>query len=842
MTTRTCSVEVAIRVRPLRPEMGETKVAWELHKNMLAEMNNENETTFTFDRVYDPSSHTEDIYQQSVKDSIVRNVVQGYNGTVFAYGQTGSGKSHTMLGDKAGAGITRMALTDLFEGLKADKNKGKSVRVFLEMLEIYNEQLRDLMLKKDAPAATLTIRENEHGVYVHNATRKEVTTAENCLASLEAEAVNRVTAATKMNETSSRSHCLIRIIVEKTETFDADSSDSDDDSMGSPASLRSAPKKLEKKVVSYLNLVDLAGSERVAKTGAVGKRMVEGGHINKSLTCLTTVIHKLSEPQKKGASSYISFRDSKLTHLLKTALGGNSFTTVFCCITPAQQHVDESRSTLFFAQRAKAIKNEITMNEVMDTKTKIRELEVKVKHLRRMLVASDIYLWSKELQLRKTREEHQSGATAEAAAAATEHVQRLESLVQQLTQENETLKDEQQRAAQFLGVGVGAIGAAGGHVDPAALLGGFADSEEVARLKARLQELETELQEADQDRHALTEAVGDLEEICEGLTTEAQAKETQANELRSKLRKAESENSVLQNDLHSKISQLEHAQEQRRQHDAAMLERARGDELLESLTRLQIEHQTLELEHNTLIEMFSKSEIEAAAAVEESKAEMDELKRRLEALRQEGLEHNALLWRFVSLGTLAAQGTPLEIDQVKMNQPVKGLRAEQALKSLELFVASRSTRPPALGETGNHSPSRAGTSAATAGETAPFAPPAPAARHAAVAAGSTEAELLKKISELEAQMQLNESRRDIIIDTKLKRMQDLVLRLHTTNTRLNEDIHKVCEENNLLHDIIRRESKTAKQARKDGMEPANEQLLRSRALFSAVPEPPQFHN
>jgi ASC-1-like (ASCH) protein len=845
MATRTSSVEVAIRVRPLRMELNEVKSAWDINRSSLLEVNSENQTSFTFDRVYDTNSETEEIYEKSVRDPIVRNVVQGYNGTVFAYGQTGSGKSHTMLGDKAGQGISTMAVNDLFEGLKKERLNGKTVRVYLEMLEIYNEQLRDLMVKKDAPGATLSIRENEHGVYVHNAIRKEVTSAANCLECMAAEAANRVTASTKMNEQSSRSHCLIRIIVEKTETFEASSDD--DDMESSPSS--NGPKKFQKKVVSSMNLVDLAGSERVAKTGATGLRMVEGGHINKSLTCLTTVIHKLSEPQpKKGQANYIPFRDSKLTHLLKTALGGNSFTTVFCCITPAVQHADESRSTLFFAQRAKAIKNEITLNEVMDTKTRIRELEVQLKRYKRLLVASDIYLWAKELMLKKTKEDAAVGATAEAAAVANEHVNRLESLVQQLTQENETLKDEAQQAAQFLGVrpGMGGMGGGmgGGHADPTMGLFGFADSEEVARLKARIQELQRELAEADTDRGALTEAVADLEEICEGVTKEVEEKDATISELRARLRKSDGENQVLQSELALKAAQLEQAHEQKRQHDQAMLERARGDELLENLTRLQIEHQALELEHNTLIEMFSKAEIESAATNENTMEEKNELLRRLETQRQEALEHNAVLWRFVSLGHLAAQGVPLE--DVKMSQPVKTAKAEQALKALEVFVVSRSSRPPAIGEgsspqrsagsNNNDAPVLSSSTTPTAAGTA-----ATGGNNGKQSTGNEEA-LQAKIKELEAQMQLNESRRDIIIDTKLKRMQELVLRLHTTNTKLSEDVRKVCEENNTLHDIVRRESKTAKAAKKDGLEPVNEQLLRSRALFTAVPEPPWFHN
>mmetsp|Transcript_37948 Transcript_37948/g.117272 ORF Transcript_37948/g.117272 Transcript_37948/m.117272 type:complete len:847 (-) Transcript_37948:75-2615(-) len=798
---------------------------------------------FVFDQVMSEKANNREVYVRCAQP-LIDTVFSRGNATCFAYGQTGSGKSHTMLGDKAGKGISSMALHDLFEGLKAEEAKGKTVKVFLEMLEIYNEQLRDLMVSRDAAPAKLSIRENEHGVFVHNAIRRPVKTAAECLASMEEEAKNRVVASTKMNEQSSRSHCLIRVIVEKSEFFDADSSDSDDEASGagSPSVLRNPGRKLEKKVVSSMNLVDLAGSERVSKTGATGQRMIEGGHINKSLTCLTTVIHQLSEPAPKGgrrgAAPHVAFRDSKLTHLLKTALGGNSFTTVFCCITPAVQHVDESRSTLYFAQRAKAIKNQVTTNEVMDNKTRIRDLEAQVKRMRRMLVAADIYVWAKEILVRRAKESAQSGALAEAAATANEHVERLESLVQELTRENETLKEEQQQAAQYFGVPTGAAAAGGAaHADPMGGMMGFADSEEVARLKERLREMEEDLRLANDDRQGLIHANEELEEICSLAGRDVEEKEDALTAMRAKLRKAESEVQVLQSELSSKAAQLEQAAEQRRQQEVGMMERARGDELLERLTDAQSRNQELQLEYDTLIDMYSKIEIEAAADKEAAAEEVKELRRKLDHQKEEAAEHNALLWRFIAISNAAASGEAYDPADATAhhNQPVKSTRAEQALKSLELFVASRASRPPAVADA---SPQRSAGPSQTEG-----AGPSPAPTAASRGGGGSEVEALQaKVKELEAQLEISASRRDIIIDTKLKRMQDLVLRLHTTNTRLLDEVKGVTEENNALHDLIRRESKLAKAARKEGLEPANEALIKNRARFAPVPEPPHMHN
>jgi hypothetical protein len=198
----------------------------------------------------------------------------------------------------------------------------------------------------------------------------------------------------------------------------------------------------------------------------------------------------------------------------------------------------------------------------------------------------------------------------------------------------------------------------------------------------------------------------------------------------------------------------------------------------------------------------------------------------------------ALLWRFISMSDAAAQGEAVDpADAAAHHGPVKATRAEQALKSLELFVASRANRPPAVSEA---SPQRG---AAAGGGPHPTPAASSSGGGGGGGGGGAEVEALQsKVKELEAQLEISASRRDIIIDTKLKRMQDLVLRLHTTNTRLLEDVKSVCEENNALHDLIRRESKVAKQARKDGFEPANEALLKNRALFAPVPEPPHLHN
>jgi centromeric protein E len=130
-------------------------------------------------------------------------------------------------------------------------------------------------------------------------------------------------------------------------------------------------------LVASLNLVDLAGSESVRHTGATGQRAKEGGNINKSLLSLSRVIHALSQP-----GTHVSFRDSKLTRLLQPSLSGNAKMAVVCCVTPSEKYIEETRSTLQFASRAKLVKTHATVNEVVDDATKLKRLKTELEQLK----------------------------------------------------------------------------------------------------------------------------------------------------------------------------------------------------------------------------------------------------------------------------------------------------------------------------------------------------------------------------------------------------------------------------------------------------------------------------
>lgn len=169
----------------------------------------------------------------------------------------------------------------------------------------------------------------------------------------------RTVEATAMNDTSSRSHTIFKVVIESKQSV-LEGQDSDGAIL-----------------VASLNLVDLAGSESARHTGATGQRAKEGGKINQSLLSLSRVIHSLSQP-----GTHVNYRDSKLTRLLQPSLSGNAKMAIVCCITPADKYLEETRSTLQFASRAKLVTTHATVNEVLDDSVKLKRLQRELNALK----------------------------------------------------------------------------------------------------------------------------------------------------------------------------------------------------------------------------------------------------------------------------------------------------------------------------------------------------------------------------------------------------------------------------------------------------------------------------
>ena len=320
---------------------------------------------FTFDSVYDHTNAQREIYEETALP-VVRAAMEGYNGTVFCYGQTGTGKTHTMEGslDPPGErGIIPNAFDTVFADIDASEAVDKTFLVRASFLEIYNENVRDLLAKDQTK--TCALKETpEKGVYVDGLTTFVVKSALEMRKVLEVGKKNRSVGATLMNADSSRSHSIFTVTVETSETAPGEPSNSGE------ARIR----------VGKLNLVDLAGSERQSKTQASGDRLKEATKINLSLSALGNVISALVD----GKSQHIPYRDSKLTRLLQDSLGGNTKTVMIANVGPADYNFDETMSTLRYANRAKNIKNKPKINE--DAKdAMLREFQEEIARLKAQL-------------------------------------------------------------------------------------------------------------------------------------------------------------------------------------------------------------------------------------------------------------------------------------------------------------------------------------------------------------------------------------------------------------------------------------------------------------------------
>ena len=343
---------------------------------------------FTFDSIFDMDSLQEDVYNITAKQA-VQSVLEGYNSTIFCYGQTGTGKTYTMEGftyesNNPNRGIIQRTIQDIFNYIETTSNENTKFIIRASFLQIYNENISDL-LKPDKK--NLQIREDKKkGIYVDLLSEWAVRTPLDLYALLKRGGNLRATSATYMNDVSSRSHAVFVITVEQMTT-----------------ELNEGNKTQIK--VGKLNLVDLAGSERIRITGTTGQQLEESKKINKSLSCLGNVINALTD--KKG-KNYIPYRDSKLTRLLQDSLGGNCKTTMIAMISPSQDAFSESLSTLYFAQRAKKIKNRPIINEDVNNRALIRKYENELKNLKNELELKNKMLKNNGLVMQLQEEKEQA--------------------------------------------------------------------------------------------------------------------------------------------------------------------------------------------------------------------------------------------------------------------------------------------------------------------------------------------------------------------------------------------------------------------------------------------------
>ncbi|CAI1782613.1 hypothetical protein SEUBUCD646_0P04040 [Saccharomyces eubayanus] len=283
---------------------------------------------FKFDKIFDQRNTNEDVFKEV--GQLVQSSLDGYNVCIFAYGQTGSGKTFTML--NPGDGIIPSTISHIFNWINRLKTKGWDYEVNCEFIEIYNENIVDLLRNENNKDDTSNNLKHE---IRHDQETKTTTITNVTSCKLESEEmVDRVlkranklrsTASTASNEHSSRSHSIFII------------------------HLTGLNAKTGAQSYGTLNLVDLAGSERINISQVVGDRLRETQNINKSLSCLGDVIHALGQPD--SAKRHIPFRNSKLTYLLQYSLTGDSKTLMFVNISPSSSHINETLNSLRFASK-----------------------------------------------------------------------------------------------------------------------------------------------------------------------------------------------------------------------------------------------------------------------------------------------------------------------------------------------------------------------------------------------------------------------------------------------------------------------------------------------------------
>lgn len=316
--------------------------------------------TYTFDRVFGPESDQGMIFE-AVSGSL-DEMLQGYNCTIFAYGQTGTGKTYTMTGDfnldergeaVNNAGIVPRALVELFKRLRSSAGENS---VKLSYVELYNEELRDLLSSQGDKKLRIFEEPGKKGTLVQGLEEAYVRTCQEAMSVLQEGFTRRQVAATKCNDMSSRSHSVLTITL-STKEYTADGQEY----------LRTGK----------LNLVDLAGSENVGRSGAENMRAREAGSINQSLLTLGRVINSLVD-----GTPHIPYRESKLTRLLQESLGGRTKTVIIATVSPARVSIDETISTLEYSHRAKNIKNSPVVNETTSKQVFIKDYVDEIARLR----------------------------------------------------------------------------------------------------------------------------------------------------------------------------------------------------------------------------------------------------------------------------------------------------------------------------------------------------------------------------------------------------------------------------------------------------------------------------
>lgn len=376
-------IRVAVRMRPLNERENQfdshingSNRSWQVLKEHSSIVqiasdglpidDKQGKSVFTFDGVFSENDSTKDVYDYIAK-GMAKAVVEGRNASIFSYGQTSSGKTHTMQGAKSikdgmknKEGLVHLAAADLFHEI--EQRKDRKFFITVSVMEIYNEELRDLLTKTGSESSRIQIRQHKTtGVFV-TTTRREALTYAKLIQWLSYGERQRIVAQTSLNQRSSRSHIIFSINVESTPLNERGSSST---------------------ITSTFNLIDLAGSESVRHRSSYStdRRRKEGGNINKSLLTLSLVVQALASKKRQ---SHVNYRDSKLTRVLQHSLSGNALLGFVCCATLSSLFTEETKSTLQFASRIKTVKTNAQVN-FMDEKTELERAQTEVSRMKKTI-------------------------------------------------------------------------------------------------------------------------------------------------------------------------------------------------------------------------------------------------------------------------------------------------------------------------------------------------------------------------------------------------------------------------------------------------------------------------
>ncbi|KAL4433732.1 hypothetical protein ABPG75_000173 [Micractinium tetrahymenae] len=687
MAGREC-VRVAVRCRPPNAREAGERLAVSVDEAcnqvvLQGAASGEAPRAFTFDHAFGPAASQQDVYDATARE-LVDSALAGYNATLFAFGQTGTGKTHTMEGRGRGsadsssatagssgglppeAGIIPRTFGQIFAAIGASQDQTFLVRA--SMLEIYNEEIRDLLAKN--PKNRLDMHEAKDGsVYVKGLNTFVVKSEAEIAAVLEAGKRNRSVGATLMNQDSSRSHCVFTITIE---AADISAGVAAAAAAGRAAGAAGASGSGSGIRVGKLNLVDLAGSERQSKTGAAGERLKEASKINLSLSALGNVISALVD----GKSGHVPYRDSKLTRLLQDSLGGNTRTVMIANVGPAASNHEETLSTLRYANRAKSIQNKPKVNE--DPKdAMLREFQEEIAHLRAQLEAAgegDAGLgedggasgaWQQQQQ-------QQGGGAGSPAAAAAQGKLDPEEVARMRQQLEEELWAEYSSTGQT--------------VDVAALTQIQRDVE--VQLAAQVKQVQAEQRRAAREAAKLEQQL--QQQSAQVLRAAARKDEvaTRNAELASKLRLLESKllhgesSGGLDKLAKRKAAELGRQKEELRRQAAAEAEAARRIAALEANAHAaQSQHSSLQEEAEALTSQLAA----AAAQLEQARAEIGDVYAQWERDREEFVEEIRTLHYNLALKSLV-------IDAFIPHEEVSKLMRRMSYNSKEGTWALTSTQ------------------------------------------------------------------------------------------------------------------------------------------------------